>query len=442
MYNPVKKIIENYIDRLQLLKPKDKIVVGFSGGADSTALLHILHNLGYTCIAAHCNFHLRGEESDRDEAFVTDFAASLNLPLYKQHFDTKRIAKERGISIEMAARELRYHWFAELKEKHRADAIAVAHHKDDSIETVLLNLIRGTGIKGLTGIQPKTGDLIRPLLCVSKKDILQYVSSDNLPFVTDSSNKQDQWIRNKIRLQLIPLMETINPSVRKSIIQTMENMTEAFKIYEKEIDNTIQVIFNREKGVISIPLLKTSSSPESLLFEILKDYGFGKEVIKEMHTAIDSQPGKMFYAENYYVVKDRNEFLLSPVIQEDNKSYFVYEDDRIIETPVRLTISFLSDNTKDLIEKKTNVACLDHDKLQFPLILRKWKKGDKFIPLGMKNFQKLSDFFTNLKFSKIQKENTWILISGEKIVWIVNHRIDDRFKADIHTKKRYILKLL
>ena len=436
------KIIKKFIEKEKLLNAGDKVIVGFSGGADSTALLHILHNLGYECIAAHCNFHLRGEESDRDEKFSCEFAASLNLPFFKRDFETQNIAKKRGISIEMAARDLRYQWFAELKENQQADAIAVAHHCDDSVETLLLNLIRGTGIKGLTGIQARTGCLVRPLLCVSKKEILQYTQTENLSFITDSSNEKERWIRNKIRRQLIPLLETINPSVHEAIVQTIDNLNETYKIYDKEIEKAIQEIYNNEKGSIYIPTLKKFPSPESILFELLKNYGFGKDVIREIYCSIDSQPGKTFYAQDYYVVKDRDEFLLSPIVREEEKEYFIHDGDNFMELPVRMEISQHINNTTVVIDKNSHTACLDYDKLQFPLTLRKWKIGDKFIPSGMKSFQKLSDFFTNSKFSKIQKEKTWILISGKEIVWIVNHRIDERFKAKNSTKNLYFIKLL
>ena len=372
--------IKNFIYKFCLLKPERKIIVGFSGGADSVVLLHILHNLGYDCIAAHCNFHLRGEESNRDDKFAEEFAASLNIPFFKKDFDTISIAKERGISIEMAARDLRYQWFAELRESQRADVIAVAHHRDDNVETLLLNLIRGTGIKGLTGIQPRNEYVVRPLLCLSKNEILQYVQNNNLSFINDSSNEQDEIIRNKIRLQLIPLLETINPSVRESIIQTIDNLNEAAKVYESEIENAIKVIYNEDKGCISIPLLKSFPSPESILFELLKNYGFGKDVIREIYNAIDSQPGKTFYATDYYVLKDRNEFLICATEVRGKKEYLIPEDATYLENPLKMEISIKINNANSGIEKKTNTACLDYDKLQFPLVLRKWKVGDKFIP--------------------------------------------------------------
>jgi tRNA(Ile)-lysidine synthase len=433
---------QSYIEERKLLNNSDKVIVGLSGGADSVVLFHVLYRLGYNCLAAHCNFHLRGEESDRDEQFAAGFAASFNLPFFKQDFDTRNVAKERGVSIEMAARDLRYQWFAELREKHQADAIAVAHHRDDSIETLLLNLIRGTGIKGLTGIQPRTGNIVRPLLCVSKQEILQYAETENLPFIIDSTNEQAEWTRNKIRLQVIPLLETINPSVRESIIQTMDNLNETLKVYETEIGNAIRAVYDRDKGSISIPLLKTFPSPESVLFELLKSYGFGKDVIREIYCAMDSQPGKTFYASGYCVVKDRDAFLLTPFLQQDKKEYLIQPDETKREHPLRMEISTQINDARAGIDKHTHIASLDLDKLEFPLTLRKWKAGDRFVPLGMKSFQKLSDFFTNRKFSKIQKDETWILTSGKNVVWVVNHRIDERFKVSNSTKKRYIIKLL
>ena len=434
--------IKIFIEKHFLLELGNKIIVGFSGGADSVVLLYILQKLGYNCIAAHCNFHLRGEESNRDEEFAEQFAGSLNIPFCKQDFDTQSIAKERGISIEMAARDLRYQWFAKLKENQSADKIAVAHHNDDSIETLLLNLIRGTGIKGLTGIQPRNGFIVRPLLCVSKNEVLQYAKIKNLPFIIDSSNVHDEIIRNKIRLKLIPLLETINPSIREAIIQTIDNLNEANKIYDSEIEKAIKIVFNKDEGIISIPLLKTFPSPESILFELLKNYGFRKEVIMDVYNAIDSQPGKMFYSPEYILVKDREKFLLSDNKNNNVKDYYISEDISYLEIPLKMEIGIQVNELNTCTEKKANTACLDYEKLKFPLKLRRWETGDKFMPSGMKNFQKLSDFFSNNKFSKIQKEKTWILTSGKDIVWVVNYRIDERFKADFSTKKRYIIKVL
>jgi tRNA(Ile)-lysidine synthase len=237
-------------------------------------------------------------------------------------------------------------------------------------------------------------------------------------------------------------LETINPAVRESVVQTMDNLKETNKIYETEIEKAIGVVYNQDKGSISIPQLKTSPSPESILFELLKNYGFGKEVIREIHSAMNSQTGKMFYAQDYYIVKNRDEFLLSATEINEVEEYLIQENETFVECPMQLEIRIEMNDTASAITKNANIACLDYDKLHFPLILRKWKTGDKFMPVGMKNYQKLSNFFNNRKFSKIEKEKTWILTSGNEIVWVVNHRIDERFKTNINTKKRYILKLL
>jgi tRNA(Ile)-lysidine synthase len=436
------RTVKRYIERNNLLKSGGKVVVGLSGGADSTVLLSILSRLGYDCLAAHCNFHLRAKESDRDEKFAYEFAASLRIPFFKQEFDTRTIAKERGISIEMAARNLRYDWFEELRKNEDAVAIAVGHHQDDSVETLLLNLIRGTGIKGLTGIKPRNGQLIRPLLCVSKEDILQYAHAEKLPFIDDSSNSLQEFTRNKIRLLVIPLLKTLNPSINEALVQTMYNLNEAAKVYEAEIEKKKKIVFDKESGCIHIPLLKAFPSPETLLFELLKDFGFGKEVILEIYKAINSQPGKTFYSNTHRLVKDRDAFLLTSHEDEKEKGkiYLIQSNETgIIELPFRMEITCTDEFA---IQFQRHIACLDKDKLRFPLLLRKWEPGDRFIPLGMKGFQKLSDFFTNRKINKLQKEKIWVLLSGEDVVWIVNYRIDDRFKIDLHTKNAYVIRIL
>ena len=424
------------------LSLKPKIIIGLSGGADSVVLLHILHHLGYDCLAAHCNFHLRGEESQRDEQFASDFVASLNVPFFKQDFDTNLIARERGISIEMAARDLRYEWFEKLRKEWNAEAIAVAHHQDDSVETLLLNLIRGTGIKGLTGIKPKNGKIIRPLLVVSKKEILQFAEEKQIPYIVDSSNLADEYTRNKIRLSLIPLLQSINPSIESSLLRTMNNLNEVTKIYDDYIQTSIQKVFNKEKKTIDISLLQKLSSPESVLFELLKEYGFGPDIIKDIVLAMDSQSGKEFYSSEYSLLKDRNRFILSSRKKKPTKGVYEIKENEIeIAEPLSITVSLEEINENFNLIKDKNRAYFDADKLQFPLQIRKWELGDRFVPFGMTGFQKLSDYFNNHKFTKFEKENAWLLCSGDDIIWIIGSRTDNRYRVNKQTKKVCLFKL-
>ena len=298
-----KKKIAQYIDQEKLFTREDKILVTLSGGADSVALLRLLLDMGYTCEAAHCNFHLRGDESVRDEMFVRELCLQLEVPLHVQHFQTTEEAEKRHISIEMAARELRYAWFEQLRLQQGADVIAVAHHKDDSVETLLLNLIRGTGINGLLGIRPKNGNIVRPLLCLDRKEITEYLQEIGQSYVTDSTNLQDEYTRNKIRLNLLPLMQEINPSVKESLLRTAEHLNDAALLYKKGIEEGKQKV-QTEQGIL-ISVLLQESAPETLLFEILSPLGFNSAQIKDIFTSLNGQPGKIFLSGEWRVIKDR-----------------------------------------------------------------------------------------------------------------------------------------
>ena len=298
-----KKKIEQYIDQEKLFTREDKILVTLSGGADSVALLRLLLDMGYTCEAAHCNFHLRGDESVRDEMFVRELCLQLVVPLHVQHFQTMEEAEKRHISIEMAARELRYAWFEQLRLQQGADVIAVAHHKDDSVETLLLNLIRGTGINGLLGIRPKNGNIVRPLLCLDRKEITEYLQEIGQSYVTDSTNLQDEYTRNKIRLNLLPLMQEINPSVKESLLRTSEHLNDAALLYKKGIEEGKQKV-QTEQGILISALLQ-EPAPETLLFEILSPLGFNSAQIKDIFTSLNGQPGKIFLSREWRVIIDR-----------------------------------------------------------------------------------------------------------------------------------------
>ena len=433
--------VREYIHKENLIPDNTKIIVGLSGGMDSMVLLDILTLLGYQCMAAHCNFHLRGEESNRDENFVKKWCKSIDIPYTSINFDTNQYAADRKISIEMAARELRYNWFETLRRHYHAHYIAVAHHKDDSVETVLLNLIRGTGIKGLTGISSKNGYVVRPLLCISRSEIENYISERDIPYVTDSTNNEDLYLRNSLRLNVIPLLETLNPSVKDTIFRTSKNVTEAEKVYSESVQKSIKKVFNNNK--ININELRQTASPRSVLFELLTPYNFTPSTIEDISESIDSISGKIFFSDSnsdfekkkYRLIKDRSSFLLDVVndTYNDNETYLIEEGTTELKFPVYLKIREI--NSLDDMVYNSRFLYIDADKIKYPLVLRKWKSGDWFIPFGMKGRKKLSDYFTDRKFSLKDKEDAWLLASGDDIVWIVGERNDDRFKISENTKQ-------
>ncbi|OPZ13703.1 MAG: tRNA(Ile)-lysidine synthase [Bacteroidetes bacterium ADurb.BinA261] len=424
--------VKKYIDDKQLLNPSSTVVVGVSGGMDSMALLDILTLLSYRCIAAHCNFHLRGEESDRDAEFVKNWCKNVDIEFTSVDFDTLAYARDKKISIEMAARELRYQWFEIVRQKYEAEVIAVAHHRDDAIETVLLNLLRGTGIKGLTGISPKKGNIVRPLLCVSRNEIEQYLNERNIPFVTDSTNYDDTITRNYLRLNVIPMLEKLNPSAKNAIFRTSQNVGEAYHIYEDAIEKLKKEVMNGEK--ISIEKLKNTPSPVSVLFEILSSFGFNSSVVEDIIDNLDTTSGKVFFSERYQVIKDRQYLLLSKISDSNNfdTEIIIYEGMTEILYPIHLKINVVNINSIE-VNKSGRFLLSDAEKVRFPLKLRKWKEGDWFVPFGMKGKKKLSDYFTDCKFDLLEKERQWILESDGRIVWIVGKRNDERFKVSDHT---------
>lgn len=433
---PMRNIVRTYIEKQQLLSGDGPVLVGLSGGADSVALLALLVQLDYPCVALHCNFHLRGDESVRDEQFAREMARTLDVPFYKIDFDTAAYGAEHHLSIEMAARELRYNWFEEMRLRLGAQAIAVAHHRDDSVETVLMNLVRGTGIRGLGGIRPKNGYVVRPLLAVSRSEILDWLAEQQLSYVTDSTNLSDAYTRNFVRLRVLPLLEELNPSVKAAIARTADHLAETEAIYLHVVEKARRELV-KEDFRIPIARLMEYPSPATILYELLKPYGFTRQVADDVFRSLTGESGKMFYSPDYRLLKDREYLLLSPVKKEEEREYTFTVDDIVEEVwwgPVELSF-FKSVITTDFcFRKDKHIAYFDYDKLSFPLTLRKWKEGDWFIPFGMKGRKKLSDYFSDHKFSRMDKEQTWLLCSGENILWIVGERSDNRFCIDKTTK--------
>ncbi|WP_305275107.1 tRNA lysidine(34) synthetase TilS [uncultured Bacteroides sp.] len=418
----IQQRIIQYIEKEDLFSSDSNILVALSGGADSVALLCILHAAGYHCEAAHCNFHLRGEESNRDEPFVRQLCKKDEIRLHTVDFDTTRYATENHISIEMAARELRYNWFEEVRNKCQADVIAVAHHQDDSVETLLLNLIRGTGINGLRGIRPRNGHIVRPLLCLDRKEIVSYLESIGQAYVTDSTNLQDEYTRNKIRLNLLPMMQEINPSIKESILKTAEHLDDAASIYNIGIEEA-KLRVKTPEG-INIDALMQEAAPETVLFEILHPLGFNTAQTRDIYRTLDGQSGKAFATSGWRVIKDRDSLLIEP-IQKVVKPLL-----EIKEYPY--TPDFM-------IPRDRATACFDADKLKHPLSLRLCRQGDRFVPFGMRGRKKVSDYLTDRKFSLLHKERQWVLCCGDDIIWLVGERADNRFRIDEKTRKVLVI---
>ncbi len=429
----IENLVKNYIAQHQLPSNENPILVAVSGGVDSVVLLHLLMALGYRCTVAHCNFHLRAEESDRDELFVRKLCASKNIPLFIHHFNTHYEANKRGISIEMAARELRYNWFELLRQDLNIQYIAVGHHRDDSVETLLLNLLRGTGIRGLTGITPIRDQIVRPLLSLTRQQIMEYALEHQLNFVEDSSNSDDVFLRNKIRLQLLPLMQKIWPSANESLCKMSQHLSSVEKIYRTYIHQIVNDI--QECNHICISRLEQYPEGETILFEILHPLGFNSHQIKQIYESRKKHSGKVFLSPTVRLVKDRDFFVLLPLQTPHGPEFDIHTIDTLSQLPIKMKACICPKGKIDF-HKDNKTLLADADKVQFPLKLRRWQQGDWFVPLGMKGRKKVSDFFSDNKFSLADKENAWILLSANgDVVWIVGYRSDNRYRITDQTER-------
>jgi len=433
------RFLEN-ITAKKLLEPKQKVLAAVSGGIDSMVMLHLFEKSGFDYGIVHCNFQLRGAESDSDEEFVKTQVLIHGVPAYFKRFDTEEFAQINGISIEMAARELRYEYFEKIRTENGYDYIATAHHSDDLIETFFLNLSRKTGIKGLTGIKGKSGKIIRPLLFASRADIEKYASEQYIEFREDSTNNEVVYQRNFLRNKILPLFSQLNPSFKKNLLASIENLKDAEAVYSGFFETEKQKVIENatDSQIIEIEKLKKSPHPKLLLLEILSEYNFNPTVVDEVFLSLEGDSGKQFFSKTHRLVKDREKLFVSTIEEKENKIFYIEADDIELFAPVDIIIEkFIGKSFK--IRKEPNFACLDLAKLEFPLLIRKWQQGDYFQPLGMKGFKKVSNFLIDEKIPVHQKENTWLLCSGEKIVWVVGMRIDNRFK--INAKTTEVIKL-
>jgi tRNA(Ile)-lysidine synthase len=424
--------LEKHIDEnLSFLKGK-KLLIACSGGLDSIVLTDLLYKLKHSIGLAHCNFKLRIEESDQDEAFVEDLADKLSVPFYSQTFETKNYAKKHKLSIQMAARELRYLWFEEIVKDFKYDYLLTAHHADDDLETFFINLSRGTGLKGLTGIPEINNNTVRPLLIFGREEILVYAKRNNLYWREDSSNKKTDYLRNKLRLEVLPEYKKASSDLLKSFQTTRKHLQDAQLL----IDDYMMLIYNiavtqdSEGYHIAISKLEELPNTNALLYELLSPFDFTD--LKSVSELLSAQSGKQLYSKTHRLLKNRDELILTEIKAEsDLNSIIISENEKKIDLPFPIEFN----STKKIGNISSSTIYVDKDKLHYPLSLRKWKEGDVFQPFGMKGKKKLSKFFKDEKLSLVSKEKIWVLCSNDQIIWVVGFRPDDRFKVEDTTKE-------
>lgn len=433
MLDSLKKHINS---RLHFLY-KSKLLIAISGGIDSVVLTHLCHKLGLNITLAHCNFKLRGKESDGDEQFVQHLADELNLEVFVQHFDTEKYAKEEKRSIQMAARELRYSWFDELSEQLGFDYILTAHHADDNLETFLINFTRGTGLEGLTGIPEVNQKFVRPLLPFSSAQIHDFAEENQIAWRDDSSNASVKYLRNKLRHEVIPILKEINPSLLHSFENTLHNLQGASHIIDESVDDFLnKTIEDIDDSTVKFKIseFKKKTHPKAFLYETFKDFGF--TAWDDILHLLDAETGKQVFSSQYRLLKNRDHLLLSEISEDISGEIVISEEEHCIETPSG-TLVFSPVET--ISETSSKIIYVDKDRLDFPLTLRRKQEGDVFFPLGMTGKKKLSKYFKDEKMSLLDKENAWLLCSKNEIVWVLNKRADNRFKVTEKTKN--ILKI-
>lgn len=432
-----------FIKKEKLIPRGKTILLAVSGGLDSVVMAHLFHRAGIKFAIAHTNFKLRLEESDADANFVMQLAEMYSVPFHQVGFNTTAHARKRKISIQMAARELRYTWFEELLDAHPYHALATAHHLDDQAETFFINLLRGTGISGLHGILPKHGRIIRPLLFATRDMIGAYARTNGLTWREDSSNQSRKYVRNKLRLDVMPVLAQINPRFAEKLDEGIRHLRDAEKVYFQHMTGVSADLIEKTEGSvkISIDWVYEYEPHGTYLFELLKPYDFTFSVVQDIVLSLDSIPGKIFYSATHRLLRDREHLIIQPLSQilpPTAPGFEIVSGISRISAPIELEL-MEQDAKADLPYGKKHIACLDISKLQFPLLLRRWKRGDTFVPFGLKGHKKLSDFFIDQKLSRADKEKAWLLTSGPDIVWIVGYRIDNRYRIRPGTQKALII---
>ena len=432
----MQKILDHLNRNFQFLKGK-KLLLATSGGLDSMVMAHLFHKLNYEIAIAHCNFQLRGIESFEDQKFVQEYADANSISLFVTQFDTTAFAQDYKLSTQVAARELRYNWFYELLETEKYDYILTAHHADDNLETFLINLSRGTGLEGLTGIPEQNENIIRPLLQFSRQEIENYAKENNIKWREDSSNASDNYLRNKIRHHVVPMLKELNPNFITSFQKTQTYLQEAQDMVEDASIMVYQQVAKQDGDDIHFDLKQLKKLPnyKSYLYQWLNEFGFA--AWDDIYDLVESQSGKQVFSAEFRLLKDRDSLILSPInFVDKEEEYFIDEDQQEVKIPLNLSFSKVADIS--LVSNTT--IFVDADKLQFPLVLRHWNEGAVFQPFGMEGkTKKVSKLFKDEKLSLIDKENTWLLYSNNEIVWVIGIRQDERFRIENTTKN--ILKI-
>jgi tRNA(Ile)-lysidine synthase len=433
---------KRYIEEQELCRFGERVLLAVSGGVDSVVMAHLFSQGGFECGVAHCNFQLRGVDSDADEEFVRSLAAGLELPVYVKRFEVEREVEEKGISVQMAARDLRYEWFEELAEQHSFDAIATAHNLNDSVETFFLNLARGTGIRGLTGIPAKNGRVIRPLLFATRKEIEHQARKSRLVYREDRSNIETKYQRNKIRHDVIPAMEQINPSFIATMAANIKRLEEAAAIFSHAVDRVREELFEpgSEGILIDIGRLKGMSPLQTWLYELFSPFRFTRAQCEGIEQIMNAEPGSRSISPTHQLYKDRDRLILVDSSPASFERFYLDSPENFSWLPFSMDVKVMERSRLARIPSDRNTACLDYDEIQFPLTIRHWLHGDYFYPLGMDQIKKLSDFFVDEKIPVPEKERTWILATGRKIVWIMGHRIDNRFRITDRTSRVLLLR--
>jgi len=433
----------DYIEKNKLAGKSDRILLAVSGGIDSMVMADLFSRTGFDTGIAHCNFKLRGKDSDNDELFVKEYAERLGRPFFSISFNTLEYARKRGISAEMAARKLRYEWFEELRFKHKYDRIALAHNRNDNVETILINLCRGTGIKGLTGMKPLNGNLIRPLLFASRSQIQEYATENSIEYRLDITNEETKFIRNKFRHQIIPLFREINPSFDDTVTEMAGRLSELNDILESYITTVKQNVTVKENGetVFNLKKLLEYSPLNTTLFELFRPYGLSARQLESLIKTVYSQTGSVLFTETHRIIKNRDEIIITRIPVSEHCEYLINSLEEFGRLPFIESVEVKSVYSDFRIERDPMVAFINYEMIKFPLKIRSWKAGDRFMPFGMDSFRKLSDYFTDIKFSIPEKEKALVMESEGDIIWLLGERIDNRFRITPATKSALVIRL-